>query len=156
MKLMHVFFVVALWAKLAAGSATAAEANRFECTGEAQIVILHRSLDSSIARLQVSNLGFGEDMAEFQLDRVSVRQDLMGVMAWGYYRGIADMAVTFALIVPTVLIVDDQQVSGVEGMLIRSVAGLLPPPTSNSISGPRQSLLFSPVSCIASLRGNPV
>jgi len=46
-------------------------------------------------------------------------------------------------------------VQGIEGMLIRSFAGLMPPPGGSSISGPRQKLQFSPVTCIASLRRNP-
>lgn len=155
MRFLHVFYVVALWAKLAAGSATAAEANRFECSGEAQIAILHRSLDTGSATLKVTNLGLGGDSAEFDLDRVTLRQDMMGLMACGYYRGIADATLSFTLIVPTVVIADDEPVPGVEGMLIRSFAGLMPPPTNTPVSGPRQKLQFSPVTCIASLRRNP-
>jgi len=80
---------------------------------------------------------------------------MMGLMACGYYRGIADAALSFTLIAPTVIIADDEQVAGVEGMLIRSFAGLMPPPTNTPVSGPRQKLQFSPVTCIASLRRNP-
>ena len=155
MRFLHVFYVVALWAKLAGGSATAAEANRFECSGEAQVAILHRSLDTGSASLRVTNLGLGGDSAEFDLDRVTIRQDMMGIMACGYYRGIADASLSFTLIVPSVIIADDQPAPGVEGMLIRSFAGLMPPPNNTPISGPRQTLQFFPVTCIASLRRNP-
>jgi hypothetical protein len=155
MRFLHVFYVVALWAKLAGGSATAAEANRFECSGEAQVAILHRSLDTGTAALKVTNLGLGGDSAEFDLDRVTLRQDMMGLMACGYYRGIADASLSFTLIVPTVIIADDEPVAGVEGMLIRSFAGLMPPPANTPVSGPRQKLQFSPVTCIASLRRSP-
>lgn len=155
MRVLYVFFVVALWAKLAGGTATAAEANRFECSGDGQVVILHRSVDSGSASLKVTNLGLGGDSAEFDLDRVTIRQDIMGIMACGYYRGIADASLSFTLIVPTVLIADDQPVVGFSGLLIRSFAALMPPPSNAPISGPRQSLQFIPLTCTAMLRRSP-
>ena len=155
MRFLHVFFVIALWAKLAGGSATAAEANRFECSGDGQVVTLHRSVDTGAASLQVTNLGLGGDSAEFNLDRVTLRQDIMGIMACGYYRGITDASLSFTLIVPTVIIADDLPISGVEGMLVRSFAGLMPPPNNSVVGGLRQKLDFIPVTCIASLRRSP-
>jgi len=156
MRFFHVFFVVALWAKLAGGSATAAEANRFECKGDSQTAVLHRSLDTGSAQLRVTNLGLGGGGgSEFELDRVSVRQDIMGIMACGYYRGIADASLSFTIIVPSVVIADDQPVTGVSGMLIRSFAGLMPPPDGVTASGPRQTLQFTPLTCTALLRRSP-
>lgn len=155
MRFFHVFFVVALWAKLAGGSATAAEANRFECKGDSQSAVLHRSLDTGTAQLRVTNLGLGGDSAEFDLDRVIVRQDMMGIMACGYYRGIADASLSFTIIVPSVVIADDEPVTSVSGMLIRSFTGLMPPPDGVTVSGPRQILQFTPLTCTALLRRMP-
>ena len=155
MRAIYVFFVVALWAKLAGGTATAAEANRFECRGDGQLTTLHRSVDSGSASLKVTNLGLGGEVSEYDLDRVTIRQDIMGIMACGYYRGIADASLSFTLVVPTVVIADDAPVVGISGLLIRSFAALMPPPNNAPISGPRQQLQFVPLTCTASLRRSP-
>ena len=150
----HLFFVLVLLSSFVGGSAMAAEANRYECSGEFQVATLHKSIDTGSASLKITNLGLGGESAEVSLDQVTIRQDLMGLMANGFYLGITDARLSFTLIVPAVVISDDYPLHGVEGILIRSFAALTPPPDNTHVSGARQHLQFFPLTCTASLLRN--
>ena len=126
-------------------------ANLYDCEGEATSASLYLALGSTPPSLRVMNLGLGgSETFSFNLDQVSSMKSPMGHVTTGYYAAIADAKLSFTLIVPTV-VVQDQPIANVSGMLVRSFQGTMPPPSNVTILGPREQNTFKPVVCTASI-----
>ena len=136
---------------MASGAFAASVANHYECVGDATAATVYFGPGGAAPSFRAVNLGLGgPDTAEVTLDRVTSESSPMGRLVTGVYTLIADADLTFTLIIPTVGI-KDEDVSGVKGMLVRTLEGTMPPPSGVTIPGPRQYNDFRPVTCVASI-----
>jgi hypothetical protein len=126
-------------------------ANHYRCVGENTAATVYLRPGSLAPVMSVINLGLGgSETHEETLDNVVADHGAMGLLIEGRFAAIADAKLTFTLIVPAVVI-KDHDVKGVEGMLVRSFAGTMPPPEHMIIPGPVQDNEFRPVTCVASI-----
>ncbi len=141
--ILGVFCPVAAWAN--------PTANVYRCVGENTAAHVYLRPGNLSPVMSVVNLGLGgSETHEESLDHVVADHGAMGLLIEGRFAAIADAKLTFTLIVPAV-VVKDQDVTGVEGMLVRSFAGTMPPPEHMVIPGPVQDNEFRPVTCVASI-----
>ena len=125
-------------------------ADQYVCKGDQASVKVEFGPEGHLPTMAVTNLGMGgSDSHEEALDRVEVEKSPMGLLVTGRFAAIADAKLTFTLIVP-VVVIKDQDINGVEGMLVRSFEGTMPPPAHTSILGPLQHNEFRRVTCVAS------
>lgn len=136
---------------MASGARAASVANHYDCVGNDTAATVYFGPGGAAPAFKVVNLGLGgPDTTEVTLDRVTATDSPMGRLVTGAYGLIADADLTFTLIIPVVGIKDDD-VSGVKGMLVRTLEGTMPPPSGGMGPGPRQSNDFRSVTCVASI-----
>ena len=82
------------------------------------------------------------------LNNVTVAHSAMGFQVSGIVPGLADATRTYTLIVPTVII-KDEEINDVKGMLVESFEGTFFGPSGPG-PGPRIGNTFTPVVCTAS------
>jgi hypothetical protein len=143
--------VLALGMMAASGAFAVSPANHYECVGDRTSVTVYFGPGGVAPNMSVVNLGLGGgDTREESLDNVKSEKSPMGLLITGRFLAIADAKLTFTLIVPVVGI-NQESVSGVEGLLVRSLEGTMPLPDNAVLTGPRQHNEFRPVSCVASI-----
>lgn len=143
MKLLGVLILV-----MTASAAWGADANYYDCKGEGVSVRMATAGYTGLPTLTVTSVGANsENSPGGSLAHVTVEETAMGLLAVGQYTQIADATLRYSLIVPRV-IVGDSGLKGINGMLVRTLAGGMPPPPGAPIYPHAvQSNIFTPVSC---------
>ena len=132
-----------------AGTATLF-ANIYADTYSCRPVNAHTTLQGSVRLITSPSYSLRSfAISGLELGQIKISEGPIGIEALGRDMYIADATLDYKIIVPKVVLNEHRDSQQVFGMIIRSLAGTLPPPNHTQL-GPVQLLDFEPLNCNAS------